>query len=381
VILTYKYRLRQRSYGRRLRRHATALNQVWNYDVAVQRKHEADWKAGAPRKRWPSRYDFDRITAGTSKELDTHAGSIHEVNRLFVQGRDKRRKAPRFRHSFGPKRSLGWVPFRQGEDRRISGNSIRFAGKTYRWFGDRPPPKAVKGGAFVEDARGRWWVCLQVEVPEDQEHGTATIGVDLGLKTLATLSTGEKIESPKAYRQLEAKLAAAQRAHNRQRVRAIHIKIKNVRDDHQHKETTRLIRMCRFIAVGDVSPTKLVKTWMAKSVLDAGWGGFREKLRYKARRHGVQYVDVDEKFTTQACSSCGDIPPSSPKGMDALGIREWKCSSCGVTHDRDVNAARNILTLGLSAGPLVEEIGGSSKRLAGKSTECLGAFSVPAARI
>jgi transposase len=115
--------------------------------------------------------------------------------------------------------------------------------------------------------------------------------------------------------------------------------------------------MCRFIAVGDVSSIKLTKTRMAKSVLDAGWGGFREKLRYKARRHGVQYVDVDEKFTTQTCSSCGDIPPSSPKGMDALGIREWQCSSCGVTHDRDVNAARNILALGLSAGPLAEEIG------------------------
>lgn len=362
MIVTYKYRLKSKSAGRRLRRHGFSLNQVWNYCVSVQRKHEADWKASAPRKKWPSEYDLNEVTAGTSKDLGTHSGSINEINRLFVQSRNKKKRAPRFRRSFGPKRSLGWVPFRQG-DRKISGNSIRFAGKTYHWFKDRSLPNIVKGGAFVEDSRNRWWVCLQVEVPIDQDHGAKEIGIDLGLKTLATLSTGEKVKSPMAYRCLEGKLAVAQRAKNKQRVRALHTKIKNVRDDHQHKETSRLIRMCKIIAVGDVSSIQLAKTRMAKSVFDAGWGSFKEKLRYKARRHGVKYIDVDEKFTTQVCSSCGDIPSSSPKGRNALGIREWKCSGCGAIHDRDVNAARNILTIGLSAGPLVE----------GKSVAPLGA--------
>jgi transposase len=88
---------------------------------------------------------------------------------------------------------------------------------------------------------------------------------------------------------------------------------------------------------------------MAKSVVDAGWAMFRYQLRYKASRHGAAYLDVDESFTTRTCSSCGSIPDSSPKGMSALGIRAWKCSECGANHDRDVNAAKNILAFALSA--------------------------------
>jgi putative transposase len=359
MILTRKYRLKNASYSRRLRRHAISLNQVWNYGAALQRRLERSWREAAPKKSWPSKYDLDKLTAGTSKDLDTHAGSIHEINRFFIASRDKKKRAPRFRKSFGTKRSLGWVPFR-ASDRKISGNSIRFHGKTYRWFKDkRTLPEVIKGGAFVEDSCGRWWVCLQVEVPIDQDHGDAFVGIDLGLKTLATISTGEKIENPRIVRRYEAKLKVAQRAGNKQRVKAIHAKIKNVRSDHLHKATTKLIKLCQFIGVGDVSSLKLAKTKMAKSVLDAGWGRFKEMLRYKTRRHGVEYVDVDEKFSTQMCSSCRKIPNSSPKGMDALGMRSWVCSLCGADHERDVNAAKNILAVALSARRPVEEIGGS----------------------
>lgn len=356
MILTYKYRLKHPSYGRRLRRHAEVLNQVWNYDVALQKKLQKSFREGAPKQIWPGEYALNKATAGTSKDLDTHAGSIHEINRYFVQSRDKAKRAPKFRKSFGSKRSLGWVPFRQS-DRKVSGASVRFWGKSYRWVDSRPLPEVVKGGAFVEDSRGRWWVCFHVEAPEDKGHSSLDIGIDLGLKTLATLSTGEKIENPRVFRTLEKKLAVAQRAKNKQRVRAIHDKIKNTRNDFQHKESTRLVKLAKFIAVGDVSSQKLAKTKMAKSVLDVSWGSFKEKLRYKARRHGVQYVDVNERFTTQTCSSCGKNPDSSPKGRSSLGIREWVCSSCGVCHDRDVNAACNILKLGLSTRPLAEENG------------------------
>lgn len=356
MILTYKYRLKQRSYGRRLRRHAVALNQVWNYDVATQRKHVADWKASAPKKHWPSEYDLNRVTAGTSKDLDTHAGSIHEINRVFAQSRDKGKRAPRFRKSFGSKRSLGWVPFR-ASDRRISGNSICFMGKTYRWFNDRPLPSKVKGGAFVEDASSRWWICLQVEVEDERPTGSGQIGIDLGLKHLAVTSAGDRIEAIQSYRQLEAKLATSQRAGNRHRVRAIHRKIKNIRLDHLHKASASLAATNRLIVVGDVSPSRLARTRHAKSVLDAGWSTFRNQLRYKASRHGAVYREVSERFTTQTCSSCGSRPAERPRGIAGLGIREWRCSSCGATHDRDVNAARNILAIGLSAQPRGDEIG------------------------
>lgn len=106
----------------------------------------------------------------------------------------------------------------------------------------------------------------------------------------------------------------------------------------------------------DVSSSKLVKTRMAKSVLDASWSTFKNFLRYKVSRHGGTFLEVDERFTTQTCSSCGDCASEGrPKGIAGLGIREWACSSCGANHDRDVNAAKNILNLVLSAQRPVEE--------------------------
>jgi IS605 OrfB family transposase len=134
-------------------------------------------------------------------------------------------------------------------------------------------------------------------------------------------------------------------------VRAIHEKIKNCRRDHMHKWTARVAREFRTILVGDVSSSQLARTKMAKSVLDASWSTARNTLRYKASRHGGTYREVDERLTTQTCSTTGIIPPERPRGIAGLGIRAWGCSACGEIHDRDVNAARNILRLGLSAQP------------------------------
>jgi IS605 OrfB family transposase len=199
-------------------------------------------------------------------------------------------------------------------------------------------------------------VCLHVDIPEvANDNWNAAVGIDLGLKTLATLSDGTKIENMRVLRHWAVKLAIAQRAGNKTRVRAIHEKIANIRRDHLHKATTALVGNYGFIAVGDVSTLKLVKTRMAKSVLDAAWGMFRSMLRYKCQKAGAVFVEVSERFTSQVCSNCGVNPKSSPKGMGGLGIREWECSACGSVHDRDVNAARNILRLGLSAQPRVDE--------------------------
>lgn len=176
------------------------------------------------------------------------------------------------------------------------------------------------------------------------------------MKTLATCSDGEKIQNPTAYRALEAKLATAQRAGKRSRAKAIHTEITNQRKDHLHKASAMLADANRLIIVGNVNAAGLAKTRMAKSVLDAGWSMFRSMLRYKASRHGATFLEVDERFTTQTCSLCGDCASNGrPKGIAGLGIREWRCSSCGASHDRDVNAARNILALGRSAAPRVDE--------------------------
>jgi putative transposase len=100
------------------------------------------------------------------------------------------------------------------------------------------------------------------------------------------------------------------------------------------------------IFVGNVSSSQLAKTKMAKSVLDAGWGILKTQLKYKAMARSVVFGEVNEKNTTLTCSYCLKIPSNSPRGRTGLKIREWTCAECGTTHDRDVNAAKNILRLG-----------------------------------
>lgn len=364
MILTYKYRLKGKRTERQLRRFAWAINQVWNFCVATQRETQRRRMQGTTTK-WLSHFNLAALAKGSSKDLGLHAQSVQSTCDQFVKSRDQYKKCPRFRASGGPKRSLGWIPF-QKQSRQIDGNAITYLSNTYRFFGAkrRPLPEIVKSGAFVEDAQGRWWVTLYVEIVEDNVHGTEAVGIDLGLKTFATLSNGDKIENLNAYRKWEEKLATAQRACNKRRVKAIHAKITNIRKDGQHKATTAIVRKYGLIAVGNVSSSNLAKTRMAKSVLDAGWSTFRNMLGYKASRHRAVFLEVNEKFTSQTCSSCGDCASAGrPKGIAGLGIREWVCDSCGVRHDRDVNAAKNILALGLSAQPRVDESRDSAERL------------------
>jgi putative transposase len=349
MILTYKYRLKGKRTVRQQRQFAWAVNQVWNFCVAVQRKIQRNWKEGLLSK-WPSFYDLKDLTAGSSKELSLHAQTIQDVCAQFVKSRDQHKRCPKFRKSNGSKRSLGWVPF-EGQSRQITSSSVTYLGNEYRFFGAkrRPLPDTAKGGCFVEDARGRWWVCFHVEVDQLQQAPAKAVGIDLGLKTLATLSTNKKIEAPKFYRKLEKKLATAQRANNHDLAKAVNAKIANRRRDHTHKWTTWLANNYSLICVGDVSSSKLAKTSTAKSINDAGWYASKKALDYKARRRQGLFEEVSERFTTQTCSACGMIPESSPKGIAGLGIREWVCSECGASHDRDVNSAQNILNLGLSA--------------------------------
>src|SRR6476659_1300296 len=140
------------------------------------------------------------------------------------RSRDQHKKCPHFRRSGGPQRSLGWVPF-QEQSRQITAGAVTYLGHTYRFFGAgrRPLPETARGGCFVEDSRGRWWVCLHVEVADELPHSSdSAVGIDLGLTSLATLSTGEKIEAPRTYRLWEEKLILAQRANKADRVRALH---------------------------------------------------------------------------------------------------------------------------------------------------------------
>lgn len=355
AFLTHKNRLKGKRTKRKLRCYAWACNQVWNFCVQTQRTVQRAWKDGLSPK-WPSQYDLQKLTSGVSKDLGIHAQTIQCVCEQFVKSRNQHKKCPKFRKSGGSKRSLGWVPFQQ-QSRQITESSVTYLGDTFRFFGakKRPLPETAKGGCFVEDARGHWWVCFHVEVEDLSQAPDIAVGIDLGLKTQATLSTGKKYEAPRIYRAWEDKLRIAQRANDHDRVKAINAKIKNCRHDDRHKWTTEVASKFRVIYVGDVASSRLAKTKMAKSVYDVSWFASKQALLYKASRRGGKCEEVDERFSSQICSHCGVIPPESPKGIADLGIREWRCSNCGTLHDRDVNSAKNHLAVGLSAQPLAEE--------------------------
>jgi IS605 OrfB family transposase len=166
----------------------------------------------------------------------------------------------------------------------------------------------------------------------------------LGLKDIATTSDGEKLQSGHFYRHIEQKIAAAQRRGHQRQAKRLHRRAARRRKDALHKFSTKIVNEYQNIVIGDVSSPRLARTRMAKSVLDAGWGILKTQLQYKGRQAGRCVSIVSERNTTRTCSSCKAL--TGPTGVDMLVVRTWVCSACGDTHDRDVNAARNILSAG-----------------------------------
>ena len=353
---SFKYRIKDATTKKHLERHAVACNQVWNYCCAVQREAEKRWKAGGNVK-WPTMFDLFKLCTGSTELLNLNSNTVNRICRQFVSSRNKISRCPKWRTSFGPKRSLGWFPFID-QDVRVNDAFLTYRKRHYRFWKDRDLGGKFNCGCFTQDARGRWYVVFQCQVTETLPTGTGQIGIDLGLRTLATCSDGVKIPALRHYRRYQKKLAIAQRARKKKRVRAIHAKIRNSRRNHLHEWSNKLTRSHELIVVGNVSSAKLAKTNMAKSVLDASWGILKSQLHYKASRHGARFIEVNECWTTQTCSSCK--ARSGPKGNTGRGIRYWICSSCGVFHDRDINAAINILNVGLACQPPVGGIFGLS---------------------
>jgi len=345
MIVTYKYRVKDKSQRKALREQAWKVNQIWNAAVAFNR---------SCRNFYPSRFDLAGYLRHVRREFDVMSDTYDQILRQFTQSRDQHRRIPRFRKSGGSKRSLGWIPFHK-RNVKINGATVTYQKRKYHFWKHRELPGPIKTGAFVEDATGRWFVVFTVEVPDREQAPDVSVGIDLGLKDMATLSDGYKIEACRIYRKWEDKLAVAQRAGNKKRVKAIHAKIKNIRKHFNHVESARIARTYRTVIVGNVSSSRLAKTKMAKSVLDAGWHQFKEFLAYKVSRHQGTFKVVNEAYSSQTCSNCGAMPDSRPKGIAGLGIRNWECSECGALHDRDVNAALNILRFGLERQPLAEE--------------------------
>ena len=335
MIAIYRYRVK--SLNGLLNKQARAVNFVWNF--CNDRQKDA-LRFG---RRWHTGFDLNKLTTGSSKELGLHSGTVNAVCEQYASSRSQKNR-PYLRYR--GKKSLGWEPVK-GRELKREGNAFRFAGNTFRVFNSRalPEGKIKDGTNFSRDSRGNWFlnIVIEVDVVAQLRPPVRGVGIDLGLKDFATLSTGEQIEAQRIYRGAEQALAVAQRARKKNRVKAIHAQIANRRNDFHHKLSTRIVREFDYIAVGNVNSASLAKTSMAKSVLDAGWSSFRNQLAYKALKHGAWFEEVNERYTTQTCSDCGSLPDSRPKGIAGLGIRNWICSGCGGVHDRDVNAAKNIL--------------------------------------
>lgn len=342
VVRVLRLRLKDK-HARILREKAYWVNQVWNYC------NELSFKVWERERKFLSGYDFAKYTKGASKAgVPLHSQSIQAISEEFAIRRKQFKKVKlRWRKSAGARRSLGWIPFKASALQYRNGQ-LWMSGidaPLGLWDSYGLSKYELGAGAISEDARGRWYINITVKVEREQAKDTTkSVGIDLGLKDFAATSDGEKIDAQQFYRKLEPKLAVAQRAGKKKMVKTIHAKIANRRKHFLHHLSTLLVRRYGAIFVGNVNASGLAKTTMAKSVLDAGWSMFRTMLMYKSDGAGAWFDEVNEAFSTQDCSACG--ARSGPKGLKDLGIREWTCMECGTHHDRDTNAARNILRRG-----------------------------------
>jgi transposase len=346
-----------------------AVNFVWNYAKATQitALQRAEYRVlikadGSSRAtvNFLSKFELNNLVAGSSKELGLHSQTVQAVVEEYATRVRQFRKTLRWRG----RKSLGWIPFK-ASGVKISEDEITFSRQAFRFWNSRPLPEdaKIKTGSFSQDARGRWYVSVTFESEMlVVARGTADLGVDLGVKTLATLSDGTKIERPNLRERYLRRIRSIERtrkfARRRQaksksfgglpkacQIRSLHAKVAHARSDYLHKESTKLVGRCRQLTLGALPCRFMNRNRHLSGIsLDNGLGKFKTMLRYKAVRAGVAFQEISERNSTQTCSTCGWRHPRANR--IGLGVREWRCPRCEAVHDRDVNAAINILRMG-----------------------------------
>ena len=326
---------------------ARQVNFVWNFC------NEHSIRVLAREHRFCSAYDLHPYMKGAAKEgLTLHSQTVQAIAEEYVQKRRQFKKAKlRWRVSTGPRRSLGWVPFKASAISYKNGQ-LWLNGKALSlWDSYGLANFELGSGSVSQDARGRWYLNITVKTlnwPKSQDKAVvkdSALGIDLGLKSLMAGSDGTTVAAQQFYRDLEPKLAGAQRAGKLTRVRSLHAKIANRRKDYAHKLSTSQVASHLAIFVGDVDAQALTQTRMAKSVLDAGWSQYRTMLKYKCDNAGVWFREINESYSTQECGACRER--TGPKGLAGLSVRHWTCSACGAEHVRDTNSAGVIKARGL----------------------------------
>ena len=206
---------------------------------------------------------------------------------------------------------------------------------------------------------GRWYVTFTINAsdPEPLQETGRAVGIDLGVTDFAVTSGGEKIANPRHLERKARRLARYQRRLARCRkgpasrakaaatVARAHRKVRNARRDFLHRASTRLVRPADTIIIEDLNVCGMVRNrHLARAIADCGWGEFRRQLEYKCKRYGRDLVVIDRWYpSSKTCSACGHLLADL-----SLSARHWRCPSCGTRHDRDINAAKNILAAGLA---------------------------------
>jgi putative transposase len=203
----------------------------------------------------------------------------------------------------------------------------------------------IKTLTITRSATGKWFACFSVETSEEiLEPTNQQIGIDVGIKSFAVFSDGTEIDNPKFFRFDEKDLAKAQRKKNRKRAAKIHERIKNRRNNFVHQVSRYLVDNFDLIVFEKLKVLNMVKnSRLAKSIADASWSKLFELTSYKAENAGRKMIQVNPRNTSQNCSGCGELVKKD------LSVRIHHCTSCGLTLDRDENAALNILRIGLDS--------------------------------
>ncbi|MBT2417941.1 transposase [Streptomyces sp. ISL-22] len=287
--------------------------------------------------------------------------ALRHLQTAFVNFFAKRAKYPRFKVKKKSRASAEYTSsaFRFRDGRPTLAKMA--APLDIVWSRPLPDGATPTTVTVIRDSAGRWYVSLLCEDPNVKPLAAtdAAVGIDVGLDHLLTLPTGEKTANPRHERRDRERLAKAQRElprkakgeganrrKARQKVARIHARIADRRRDVLHKLTTRLVRENQTLVIEDLTVRNMVKNRsLARAISDVAWSEFRSMLEYKADWYGRDVVAADRFFpSSKLCSACGALQPEMP-----LNVRTWTCGNCGTTHDRDVNAAKNLLAAGLAA--------------------------------